>query len=159
MTSRRSLKAAEAIREVVSMAILTELQDPRVQDVTVTHVVVPADLRSAKVHVSVMGDEKKQQLCLHGLRSSAGFLQRCVAQRIDIRYTPRLEFVLDEGVKKSLRIAKILQDVKSELDTTSPPTTDDGVPYSEQETFDGPSDMGRRTDRSPPSGDQAADSN
>lgn len=115
MSSRRSLKAAEAIREVVSMAILTELQDPRVQDVTVTHVEVPADLRSAKVHVSVMGDEKKQQLSLHGLRSSAGFLQRRVADKIEIRYTPRLEFVLDQGVKKSIQIAELLQEVEKEI--------------------------------------------
>lgn len=115
MSSRRSLKAAEAIREVVSMAILTELQDPRVQDVTVTHVEVPVDLRSAKVHVSVMGDERKQQLSLHGLKSSAGFLQRRVAEKIEIRYTPRLEFVLDQGIKKSIQIAELLQDVEREL--------------------------------------------
>ncbi len=51
MTSRRVLKAAEAIREVVSMAILTELRDPRVQDVTVTYVEVSPDMRHAKVHV------------------------------------------------------------------------------------------------------------
>ena len=57
-------KAAEAIREVVSMAILAELNDPRVRDVTVTYVEVSADLRHAKVHVSVMGDETKQQLSL-----------------------------------------------------------------------------------------------
>lgn len=97
------------------MAILTELQDPRVQDVTVTHVEVPVDLRSAKVHVSVMGDERKQQLSLHGLKSSAGFLQRRVAEKIEIRYTPRLEFVLDQGVKKSIQIAELLQEVEREL--------------------------------------------
>ena len=64
MPSRRLEKAAEAIREVVSMAILTELSDPRIRDVTVTHVEVSADLRYAKIHVSVMGDEARQKLCL-----------------------------------------------------------------------------------------------
>jgi ribosome-binding factor A len=111
MPSRRVLKAAEAIREVVSMAILTQLSDPRIQDVTVTHVEVTPDMRQAKVHVSVMGDEKKQNLCLHGLQSAAGFLQSKVANRIDTRYTPRLEFVLDQGVKKSIEIARILREV------------------------------------------------
>jgi ribosome-binding factor A len=111
MTSRRVQKAAEAIREVVSMAILTELRDPRVQDVTVTYVEVSPDLRQAKVHVSVMGDEAKQKLCLHGLESSAGFLQTKVGKRIDTRYTPRLRFELDMGVKKSLAIARLLNDV------------------------------------------------
>ena len=118
MTSRRTLKAASAIREVVSMAILAELKDPRVTDVTVTYVEVAPDMRSAKVHVSVMGNETKQKLCLHGLQSSAGFLQSKVAKRIDTRYTPRLEFVLDMGVKKSIEIAQILNRVlpKTESD-------------------------------------------
>jgi ribosome-binding factor A len=111
MTSRRVLKAAEAIREVVSMAILTELRDPRVQDVTVTYVEVSGDMRQAKVHVSIMGDEAKQNLCLHGLRSSAGYLQNKIAERIDTRYTPRLRFELDLGVKQSLAIARLLQEV------------------------------------------------
>jgi ribosome-binding factor A len=111
MSSRRVLKAAEAIREVVSMAILTQLSDPRIQDVTVTQVEVSADMRQAKVYVSVMGDEAKQKLSLHGLQSAAGFLQSKVASRIDTRYTPRLEFVLDQGVKKSIEIARILREV------------------------------------------------
>ena len=79
------------------MAILTDLRDPRIEDVTVTHVEVSPDMRQAKVHVSVMGDEAQQKLCLHGLRSSAGFLQSKIAERIDTRYTPRLRFVLDDG--------------------------------------------------------------
>jgi len=111
MTSRRALKAASAIREVVSMAILTEIQDPRVENVTVTFVEVAGDMRSAKVHVSIMGDEKKQALCMHGLQNASGFLQQRLNDRIDTRYTPRLEFVLDKGVKKSLEISRILREV------------------------------------------------
>ncbi len=57
------------------MAILAELKDPRIRDVTVTYVEVSADLRHAKVHVSVMGDETHQNLSLRGLQSAAGFLQ------------------------------------------------------------------------------------
>lgn len=111
MSSRRAQKAAEAIREVVSMAILTELQDPRIRDVTVTYVEVSADLRHAKVHVSVMGDETHQNLSLRGLQSAAGFLQSKIAQRVDLRYTPRLNFVLDQGVKRSIEISQILDRV------------------------------------------------
>src|SRR5690349_5673816 len=105
MPSRRVLKAAEAIREVVSMAILVDLKDPRVQGVTVTYVEVSPDMRQAKVHVSIMGDDTRQKLCLRGLQNAAGFLQGKVANRIDTRYTPRLEFILDMGVKKSIQIA------------------------------------------------------
>ena len=111
MSLRRVQKAAEAIREVVSMAILAELKDPRVRDVTVTYVEVSADLRHAKVHVSVMGDETRQQLSLRGLQNAAGFLQAKIADRIDIRYTPRLSFLLDQGVKRSIAVAQILREV------------------------------------------------
>ncbi len=111
MPSRRVLKAAEAIREVVSLAIVTELRDPRIQDVTVTYVEVSADMRYAKIHVSVMGDEAKQNLSLRGLRNATGFLQSKVANRIDTRYTPKIRFVLDQGVKRSIEISRILDEV------------------------------------------------
>ena len=114
MTSRRVLKVAEAIREVVGMAIVTELQDPRIENVTVTYVEVSPDLRYGKVHVSIMGDDAKQQLALRGLSSSAGFLQKKIAKRIDTRYTPRLSFVLDKGVKHSIEVIRLLGELLPE---------------------------------------------
>jgi ribosome-binding factor A len=74
--SRRLLKAAEAIRGVVSMAILTELRDPRVKNVTVVGVEVLPDMKSAKVHVSIMGNEKDQQLSLSGCKTPPGSCKR-----------------------------------------------------------------------------------
>jgi ribosome-binding factor A len=111
MSNRRVLKAAQAIREVVSMAILTDLKDPRVADVTVTFVEVSSDMRLAKVHVSVMGDETKQNLCLKGLQNSAGFLQSKVGRRIDTRYTPKIQFSLDKGMKHAMMVTRILEEV------------------------------------------------
>ena len=75
MISRRLQKAAQAIREVVGISILRDLQDPRIDNVTVTNVEVSRDMRSARVYVSVMGDEKQQQLCIYGLQHAAGYLQ------------------------------------------------------------------------------------
>lgn len=134
-------KAAAAIQEVVSMAILAELKDPRVRDVTVTHVEVSPDLRHAKVHVSVMGDEARQKLSLRGLQNAAGFLQAKIAERIEIRYTPKLQFLLDQGVKRSLAVARILSEVLPQpkaagshaeppesSQTTAPETPDDTAP-------------------------------
>ena len=120
MTARRLLKAAEAIREVVSMAILTELRDPRVRNVTVTFVEVAPDMRSAKVHVSIMGDETQQNLSLRGLQNSAGFLQHKLSDRIDTRYTPRLQFVLDQGVKNSIAVAEKLRELLPESSGQEP---------------------------------------
>ena len=118
MSSRRVQKVAEAIRETVGWSILTQLNDPRVQNVTVTYVEVTGDLRQAKVHVSIMGDDKAQNLSLRGLQNAAGFLQSKLVDRIKTRYTPRLEFVLDQGVKNSIAIAQIL---KRELGDTPQP--------------------------------------
>ena len=111
MSTRRTLKVASAIREVLSMAILTDMNDPRVRDVTVTRVEVAPDMRQAKVYVSVMGDETKQKLSLRGLQAAAGYLQAKLNDRIEMRYTPRLEFKLDAGVKHSLEVARILKEV------------------------------------------------
>jgi ribosome-binding factor A len=111
MSSRRLLKAAAAIRQVVSMAILTELKDPRVRDVTVTHVEMTPDMREAKVYVSIMGDTVRQDLSLRGLQNARGFLQAKIAERIETRYTPRLRFVVDMGVKRSIEVAEILDRV------------------------------------------------
>ena len=111
MSTRRQLKAAEAVRGVVSMAILTQVRDPRVEGVTVTGVEVAPDMRSAVVHVSVMGSEAKQELALRGLASSAGFLQAQIAEKIDTRYVPRLTFKLDAGVKRSIEMARVLGEV------------------------------------------------
>lgn len=127
MSSRRVLKVAQAIRQVVSMAILTELRDPRVKDVTVTFVEVSSDLRHAKVHVSVMGDEASQQLAIRGLRNAAGFLQQKVGDRVDTRYTPRLRFELDQGVKRSLEVSRILGELLPD-DSPDATTSTPGVP-------------------------------
>lgn len=123
--SRRMERVAEAIREVVSQAILFEMKDPRVHNVTVTGVEVSGDLRHAKVFVSIMGDEKAQSLCLHGLKSARGFLQRTVAQRLEMRYTPIVEIVVDEGVKRSLEMSRLLNQVLPKPAEEETPTPDD----------------------------------
>ena len=141
MSSRRVLKAAQAIREVVSMAILTDMKDPRIKDVTVTFVEVSADLRHAKVHVSVMGDEKKKNLCLQGLQHASGFLQQKVGTRIDTRYTPRVQFVLDKGIENAMAVTRILKEVlppDEPDDADSEPTSEDG--NEEQAAMDLPAE-------------------
>ena len=106
MAGRRLERVAEAIREVVSSAILFELKDPRVQGVTVLGAEVTGDLRHAKVFVSLMGDAKQQKLTMHGLEHARGFLQSKVAQRLQTRWTPVLQFAVDESVKKSIEISR-----------------------------------------------------
>ena len=135
MSSRRLLKAAEAIREVVATSILTELSDPRVRDVTVLAVEVAPDMKEAKVSVSVMGTEEQQQLSLRGLQNAAGYLQSRIADRIEARYTPRLRFVLDRGVKNVATVSEILERIKREQAQAHP--ADD---FSDEDSDDDSSD-------------------
>jgi ribosome-binding factor A len=110
MTTRRIAKISQAVLEQVSTTILFDLKDPRVKNVTVTHVEVSADTRTAKVYVSIMGDEKEQSLCMHGLNSAKGYLQKKIADRIQTRYTPVLTFINDQGVKKSIAASKLIRE-------------------------------------------------
>ena len=115
MKTHRLARVAEVIREVAAETILFELQDPRIKNVTVTRAEVAADLQHAKVFVSIMGTPKEQDLCLHGLQHSAGFIQSKLGSRMKTRFTPALKFVLDEGVKKSLEITRILKEAQASL--------------------------------------------
>jgi ribosome-binding factor A len=110
MKSHRLARVSEVVREVAASTILFEMKDPRVKNVTVTRAEVSADLQHAKVFVSVMGSEKEQKLTLHGLQSAAGFVQSKLAKRLTTRYIPHVTFVLDEGVKKSIEIARLIRE-------------------------------------------------
>jgi ribosome-binding factor A len=110
MGSHRIERISEAVREVVASAILTELADPRVQGVTVLRAEVSADLRHAAVYVTLMGTENQQRLALKGLQHAAGFLQSRVAARLQTRYTPALAFKVDDGVKKSIAMSKLIEE-------------------------------------------------
>jgi len=118
MKSIRVARVSEAIREVAATTILFELKDPRVKNVTVTRAEVSADLMTAKVFVSILGSEKQQKLAMYGLDHATGFVQKKLADRLAMRYTPVVSFVLDEGVKKSLEIARILAEEKAKRGET-----------------------------------------
>ncbi len=110
MKAHRMARVAEVVREVAATTILMELRDPRVKKVTVTRAEVSADLQHATIFVSVMGSEREQNLTLHGLTSAAGFIQQRLAERMQTRFTPVVQFKLDPGVKNSLTIARLLKE-------------------------------------------------
>lgn len=122
MKPYRMARVAEAIREVASETILFDLNDPRVKDVTVTRAEVSADLQHAKIFVSIMGNDREQSRCLHGLAHAAGYVQRKIGDRLQLRYTPLVQFVLDKGVKNSIAISRLLKEAQQQ----SVPPTDGG---------------------------------
>lgn len=134
MKSHRLARVGEVIRETAASAILFEMKDPRVKNVTVTRTEVAADLQHAKVYVSVMGTDKQQQLALYGLQHAAGFIQSKVAKQLSTRFVPVIQFVLDEGVKKSIEISKILADEKARAaGSTVPPDAEAAAAVEDDE--------------------------
>jgi ribosome-binding factor A len=157
MKSHRLARVSEVVRETAANAILFELKDPRVKNVTVTRAEVSGDLQHAKVFVSIMGTEKEQQLTMHGLKSAAGFIQTKLADRLTSRYVPHVTFVLDEGVKKSIEIARLIREENERRAAANPQE----APGSEEdaEGADGaPEDeTAERTDREPRTADGPTD--
>jgi ribosome-binding factor A len=108
--AQRMRRVNELMREVIGSAIASELEDPRIGFVTVTSVDTSADLRSARVYVSVLGDEAEREATLAGLRSSHGVLQSVIANETHIKRTPTLSFHYDETPERGVRITRLLED-------------------------------------------------
>ena len=138
MKTHRLARVAEVVREVAAETILFEVRDPRVKNVTVTRAEVAADLQHAKVFVSVMGSEKEQALAMHGLKNAAGFVQSKLAKRLETRFLPVIIFVVDEGVKKSVEVARLLREEQEKHGTFTkdePAAADDEL--DPPDVFDG----------------------
>jgi ribosome-binding factor A len=133
MKTHRLARVAEVVREVAAETVLFELQDPRIKGVTVTRTEVSADLQHAKVYVSLMGTKKEQDLCLHGLRHSAGFVQAKLAGRLKTRYTPVIHFVVDEGVKKSIEVTRLINEALAQSRPATEGTSADGTAEDAEE--------------------------
>jgi ribosome-binding factor A len=99
----------EVLREVVGAAISGELSDPRIGFVTVTAVETSPDLRTAKVFVSVLGDEDEREATLEGLRSSHGVIQSRIAAETRMKRTPTLTFRYDDTIEKASRVSELLE--------------------------------------------------
>ena len=108
MSTGRMRRVDEAIRQVLGDAVAGDLKDPRVGFVTVTDVRTSADLRQARVYVSVLGDEAARGTSLEGLQSAQGFLQARVAGALRLKHTPTLSFIYDGSVDHGMRISELI---------------------------------------------------
>ncbi len=110
MSSGRMRRVDEAIREVLSDAVSTDLKDPRIGFVTVTDVKTTPDLRRARVFVTVLGTEDERAASLAGLQSAHVILQRRVNAELRLKRTPTLEFVYDDTTDRAMRMEQLLGD-------------------------------------------------
>ncbi len=102
------------IKEEVSAIFQRELKDPRVGFITITHVEVSPDGRYVKIFISVLGSETDIQITMEGIARAQGFIQRRVAQKLQLRYAPQIIFQYDRSLADSMRVQKLLKEIKNE---------------------------------------------
>lgn len=107
----RIQRISEEIRREISEILLNGLKDPRLPKlISVMAVKVTKDLKYAKVYVSVLGSEEEKKNAIAGLKSAAGFIRHEIGQRIQIRYTPELQFEIDNSIEHGVYITKLIND-------------------------------------------------
>ena len=107
----RRERLAEAMREVLSELLLTEIKDPRLAGVVISAVELSGDLKLARAYFSVFGDDERERQAADGLQQARGFLRRESGRRMRIHNPPDLEFRRDKGFERADRIQRILDDI------------------------------------------------
>lgn len=107
--SIKNTRINQEVQKELSSLILLEVKDPRIAPMTsVSDVEVAPDLKSAKVYISVLGDEEVKKETLKGLKSAAPFLRSCLAKSMNMRNTPELRFVLDESFEYGMHMNELI---------------------------------------------------
>ena len=112
---KRSIKMTRINEEVLrelSNILRGEIKDPRISPMcSVVAVEVAPDLKSAKAYISVLGDEAAQKSTMEGLKSSAGFIRRKLAENVNLRNTPEMTFILDQSIEYGVRMTRMIDEV------------------------------------------------
>ena len=130
--SRRPKKVGDLVRAELARLLREDLRDPKIGFATITEVVMSADLRSARIHVSVIGDREKWKQTLEALNHARGHLRGLVGRNCGLRYAPELHFVEDHTLEKGARIEELLRSIPEvatqEGGESSPQFEDDEEP-------------------------------
>ncbi|HJN78273.1 MAG TPA: 30S ribosome-binding factor RbfA [Myxococcota bacterium] len=108
MKGIRPQRVAELVHRELAVLLRTDIKDPRVGDVSITHIQVTGDLRQARVYVTSLGGGGDDKQMLRGLQSAARFLRGRVGRALKLRHAPELEFRLDEGLDHSVELTAML---------------------------------------------------
>ena len=104
------------VQKELSNIIRGGIKDPRVAPMTsVVAVEVAPDLKTCKVYISVLGDEKAQEDTIKGLQSAEGYIRRELARKLNMRNTPEIKFVMDQSIAYGVAMSKMIDDVTKDL--------------------------------------------
>ena len=110
MASVKIERLNHAFQEEISMILMTEIKDEDIKFVTITGVDTTSDLSYAKVYFTVLDDSKKATT-LEALNGAASFIRGKLAERVEVRHTPELEFVYDESIEYAKNIENIIEKI------------------------------------------------
>ena len=114
--SVKNTRINQEVLKELSVLIRTELKDPRIHPMTsIVAVEVAPDLKTAKIYVSVLGDEQAQKDTVKGLKSAAPFLRGKLAHSLNLRNTPELFFTVDQSIEYGVRMSKLIDDAIAEI--------------------------------------------
>ncbi len=125
MTNRRPLRVAQLIQQELANLLTFELRDPRLAFLSITRVVVSADLRHANVYISSLDGEEGRREIMKTLRHAGSYLRRELGLRTKLRYVPELAFHFDDGLIQSQHMSDLLDDLNSQQNDSPAPLPDD----------------------------------
>lgn len=110
--SIKNTRINEEVAHVLAEIIRGGLKDPRIAPVTsVMEVEVAPDLKTCKAYISVFGDDEAKKNTIAGLNSAEGYIRTQIAEKINLRNTPHITFVLDESVEYGINMMKLIDEV------------------------------------------------
>jgi|GEM_PF-17252 len=138
---RRRERLASLIEQIVSQVVARELRDPGIAGiVAITRVEVSADVSSARIHVSVMGDEVTRTATMCSLERSSGYVRRRLASELRIRQVPEVIWAIDRSIERGDRVIALLNSLvipPAETDASKPSGSEDGDDAVEARSPDG----------------------
>ena len=116
MPSRRIERINHLLRQEIADLLTREVKDAKLHDamISITDVETSPDLRNAKVYFSVYGDEDTMEAARQHLRRASGFLHHNLKERLDLRHTPHLDFILDQSLARGDRIMRLMRTIEEE---------------------------------------------
>ena len=108
------------VQKELSVLISRDIKDPRINPMTsVVAVEVATDLKTAKVYISVLGDEETKNATILGLRSAAPYMRGQLAKTLNLRNTPELNFIIDNSIEYGINMSKLIDEVNKNNKSSS----------------------------------------
>ncbi len=125
-TELRMRRINDRVKEVLSVALLTKVEDPRLATVTVTDVKIDRELDFANIYVSALGGSEVKEEVIEALNHARGFLKFEIANEVELRIMPKLRFFWDPTPERAQRLDELLMQIKA--DESQKPAEDSQKP-------------------------------